>query len=129
MATIKAILFDLDGTLIDSEYFHFECWNDILSASGIQLTYEDWLQSYAGIPLETNAQNIHQKYKLQAPLEEIISNRKALTLRRLNNIEVPLMHYVKEILDFFTAKNLTLALVTGSSETRRRCYFRKEWAS
>ncbi|MBU0695931.1 MAG: HAD hydrolase-like protein [Bacteroidetes bacterium] len=43
MKNLKALLFDLDGTLIDSEYFHYECWNEILEEYQVKLTYEDIL--------------------------------------------------------------------------------------
>lgn len=114
MKKLKALLFDLDGTLIDSEFFHFECWNEILEESGVTLTYEDWLKNYAGIPLPTNAQNLIEKYNITTPLAEIIERRERLTLERLKTKDVNLMPYVIEVLDFFQAKDLVLALVTSS---------------
>ncbi|MES2063995.1 MAG: HAD family phosphatase [Bacteroidota bacterium] len=114
MAKLKAVLFDLDGTLIDSEYFHFECWNEILEESGAQLTYSDWLQNYAGVPLPTNAKNLAAKYAISTPLEIIIERRENLTLERLKTKDVNLMPQAAEILDFLTGKGLTLALVTSS---------------
>jgi beta-phosphoglucomutase len=112
---LKAILFDLDGTLVDSELFHFECWNEILKESEVCLTYGDWLKDYAGIPLAQNASNLLKKYGLTTPLEELIQRREQLSLQRMRDTEVPLMYYAKEILEFFHQLPLTMALVTGSS--------------
>jgi beta-phosphoglucomutase-like phosphatase (HAD superfamily) len=42
MSKIKALLFDLDGTLIDSEKFHFDCWNEFLLPYGVTLELKDW---------------------------------------------------------------------------------------
>ncbi len=114
MQKIKALLFDLDGTLIDSEFFHFECWNEILAESGVCLDYEDWLKNYAGIPLPSNAQNLITKYNINTPLAHLIERRELLTLERLQTKQVNLMPYVTEVLDFFKAQNLVLALVTSS---------------
>ncbi|WP_237487841.1 HAD family hydrolase [Hufsiella arboris] len=110
----KAILFDLDGTLIDSERFHMECWNEILREHGNQLTYADWLKSYSGIPLPTNAKNIIEQFNLPYESGELISRRETLTLERLKTTKVALMPYAEDILEFFTEKGLILALVTGS---------------
>jgi len=114
MNNVTALLFDLDGTLIDSEFFHFECWNEIIEETGFKLTYEDWLKNYAGVPLPTNAKNLSEKYHIKTPLHEIIERRENLTLERLKTKDVNLMPYVADVLDFFVNKNLTLALVTSS---------------
>jgi beta-phosphoglucomutase-like phosphatase (HAD superfamily) len=37
MATRPAVVFDLDGTLIDSVYEHVLAWREALEASGIEL--------------------------------------------------------------------------------------------
>lgn len=114
MPKLKAVLFDLDGTLIDSEYFHFECWNEILEETSAQLTYADWLQNYAGVPLPTNAKKLTEKYGISTPLADVIERRENLTLERLKTKDVNLMPYAAEILEFLTGKGLTLALVTSS---------------
>lgn len=47
MRNLKALLFDLDGTLVDSEFVHFACSNEILNELGISFTFEDWIKNYA----------------------------------------------------------------------------------
>ena len=114
MSKIKALLFDLDGTLIDSEFFHYECWNEILSEYNVTLTYKDWLSNYAGVPLPKNAQNLLAKYEIDAVLEEVVNRRENLTLERLKTKDVNLMPFVLDFIEFFYAKGLTLAIVTSS---------------
>jgi beta-phosphoglucomutase len=114
MKNIKALLFDLDGTLIDSEYFHYECWNEILDEYGVQLTYPDWLKNYAGIPLPVNARNLLEKYAIDASLSEMVKRREALTLERLKTKDVNLMPFALEVVKFFHEQNLVLAIVTSS---------------
>ncbi len=114
MPKLKALLFDLDGTLIDSEYFHYELWNEILAEWGGKLTYEEWLKNHAGIPLPKNAQTLIHRFNIPIPLQELIERREALTLERLKTKDVNLMPYVTEVMDFFESKGLTMALVTSS---------------
>jgi beta-phosphoglucomutase len=42
----RAVLWDLDGTLVDSEEFHWRSWRDTVRAEGIDLTYEQFLASF-----------------------------------------------------------------------------------
>jgi beta-phosphoglucomutase len=111
---LKAILFDLDGTLIDSERFYFECWNEILAEVGAQLTFDDWLNNYAGFPMPANAQKLIDKYGINESLASLVKRRENLTIERFKTTDVQLMPYVVEILDFFKGKGLTMAIVTSS---------------
>ena len=114
MNNIKALLFDLDGTLIDSEYFHYECWNEILAEYGVGLTYPDWLKNYAGIPLPVNARHLLEKYAINTSLPEVVKRREALTLERLKTKDVNLMPFALEVVKFFHEQGLVLAIVTSS---------------
>ncbi|MCC8167487.1 MAG: HAD family phosphatase [Planctomycetes bacterium] len=50
MTRIDAILFDLDGTLIDSEPFHLEAWNRVLAHFGHVPPSPHWNDDTIGLP-------------------------------------------------------------------------------
>ena len=41
-----AVLWDLDGTIVDSEEYHWLSWRDTISAEGVSITYEQFLVSF-----------------------------------------------------------------------------------
>src|SRR5438132_12153096 len=43
MSASRAVLWDMDGTLIDSEEFHWISWRDTLANEGIAITHEQFL--------------------------------------------------------------------------------------
>jgi len=43
---MKGVLWDLDGTLVDSEEFHWLSWRDIMRAEGMELSYPQFLASF-----------------------------------------------------------------------------------
>jgi beta-phosphoglucomutase family hydrolase len=42
----KAVLWDLDGTLVDSEEYHWRAWKETLDREGISITLQDFLSSF-----------------------------------------------------------------------------------
>ena len=46
MRAPRAVLWDMDGTLIDSEEFHWIAWRDIMANEGISITREQFLASF-----------------------------------------------------------------------------------
>ena len=46
MNVIRAVLWDMDGTLIDSEEIHWICWRDTMANEGIVITREQFLASF-----------------------------------------------------------------------------------
>jgi beta-phosphoglucomutase len=42
----RAVLWDLDGTLGDSEEYHWLAWRDTLAAEGVSITYEQFLARF-----------------------------------------------------------------------------------
>lgn len=47
-----AIIFDLDGTLVDTEIIHAEAESRLLDTLGVKITPEEITRNYAGIPTE-----------------------------------------------------------------------------
>jgi len=46
MTDAKAVLWDLDGTLVNSEEYHWQSWRDALAPEGLAITYEQFLASF-----------------------------------------------------------------------------------
>ncbi|RDC57299.1 HAD family phosphatase [Pedobacter chinensis] len=114
MSKIKALLFDLDGTLIDSEKFHFDCWNEFLCQYKVSLDFKDWLTNYAGIPLPQNAKTIIDRYKIDEELAHFIDRRERITFDGFKTKDIELMPFALEFIQFFYEKGLKLAVVTAS---------------
>jgi HAD superfamily hydrolase (TIGR01509 family) len=43
---MRAVLWDLDGTLVDSAEFHWLSWRDTMAAEGVEITYQQFLDSF-----------------------------------------------------------------------------------
>lgn len=46
MSETRAVLWDMDGTLIDSEEFHWISWRDTMAKEGVTITREQFLASF-----------------------------------------------------------------------------------
>jgi beta-phosphoglucomutase len=46
MSSTRAGLWDIDGTLIDSEEFHWISWRNTMANEGIAITHEQFLSSF-----------------------------------------------------------------------------------
>jgi HAD superfamily hydrolase (TIGR01509 family) len=42
----RSVLWDLDGTLVDSEEYHWLAWRDSMAAEGVPITHEQFLKSF-----------------------------------------------------------------------------------
>ena len=47
---IKAIIFDMDGVLIDAKEWHYEALNNALQLFGYKISREDHLATFDGLP-------------------------------------------------------------------------------
>ena len=114
MPLYKAIIFDFDGTLLDTETFHFHIWNEILSEYNIIVSYEEYLDVFAGVPTPVNAQMLVEKHNLSISQQALLENREDLALERMKTGTFKMMPYARETLDFFFDKGYPMALATGS---------------
>lgn len=69
---IKAIIFDLDGVLVDATQWHFEALNDALKLFGYQIDLEEHLSIYNGLPTYEKLKLISERKGLPQGLHEIV---------------------------------------------------------
>jgi beta-phosphoglucomutase len=46
---IRAVMFDLDGTLVDTELLHFAAFNEVLRADGVEIAFDDYKTRLIGL--------------------------------------------------------------------------------
>src|SRR5271170_5724843 len=46
---IRSVIFDLDGTLVETEALHFAAFNEVLRADGIEIGFDDYSTRLIGL--------------------------------------------------------------------------------
>ena len=73
---IKAILFDMDGVLIDAKDWHYEALNKALGLFGIEISRYDHLHTFDGLPTKVKLKMLSEQYYLPEQLHEFVNQIK-----------------------------------------------------
>ena len=76
MTKIKAIIFDMDGVLIEAKDWHYEALNKALGLFGMEITRYDHLVTYDGLPTRKKLEMLSSERGLPIKLHEFISDMK-----------------------------------------------------
>ncbi len=83
---IKALIFDCDGTLVDSMPLHFEAWRETFESHGREYPH-DFIDSHKGLPVDEvlRQYNVHSGDSLD--VEKFIKEREERALERLHKVK------------------------------------------
>lgn len=112
---IKAIIFDLDGVLVDTEFFQSKAWIEVLKKYNISVSLKDLLP-YKGKSGEVIEKELKEKYKLPVEKGELLRKRDCYVLDIFKKEKIQTMPYAKTTLDFLTNKKRLALASTGTKE-------------
>ncbi|WP_427028094.1 HAD family hydrolase [Halomonas sp. H2] len=112
---LRAILFDHDGTLVNSEPVHYRMWAEVLQRYGFTLSEQQYKAHYAGVPTPANAVDLVQRFEIDETPQKLVEAKSAATCEYLEQQAFPLMPGVEEAISYFHGAGLKLAVVTGAS--------------
>lgn len=111
---IKAVIFDMDGTLIDST----SLWHDIdvnfFKKRGMELP-KDYAQKIVHLGLKGAAKFTKEEYGLKESEQEIMDEWHQMSLDMYRN-DVKLKQGTIELLLFFKRKNIPMAIATANDD-------------
>jgi len=73
MGKIKAVLFDMDGVLIDAKEWHFEALNRALNHFGFNISRYDHLVTFDGLPTRAKLKMLSLEHGLPEALHEFLN--------------------------------------------------------
>lgn len=85
---IKAIIFDLDGTLVDSEGLHFEAHHQALENFGIKITKDDYIQNGVSGGQRSFYEVMQMKYGKTVDVDEVRKLKKEIYGRLIEEIRM-----------------------------------------
>lgn len=110
---IEAVIFDMDGVLIDSEPLYHQAYNSFFKPFGVELDDETY-SSFIGKADKSWLEKIIKEKKLPVTVDQVLAGRREEYKRLLGQNLSPI-DGVKDLIALFQGKGLKLGLATSSS--------------
>ncbi|WP_405946368.1 HAD family phosphatase [Streptomyces prunicolor] len=110
----RSVIFDLDGTLVDSEPNYYEATRQTLAEHGVPDFTWAQHERFVGISTQETLVLLKERHGLKPPVEELLAetNRRYLALARAATRVYPEMRKFVELL---AAEGVPMAVASGSS--------------
>ncbi len=113
---LKAVIFDFDGVVADSEPLHFRAFNDVLAEFGAQISRQDYYAKYLGFTDADCAEAVNADFGLElddGQIEELLEKKKVV-FERLVRSENSIIDGVEQFLTMLKENNVRIAICSGA---------------
>ena len=113
---LRAVIFDFDGVIADSEILHLRAFNRTMSAYGIEISKEEYFRDYLGLTdrdlLETLNKEKHLNLN-QKQVEQLLEGKKQ-AFETLAQNECKIIEGVGEFLQMLKDNSIQMAICSGA---------------
>jgi HAD superfamily hydrolase (TIGR01509 family) len=112
--SIKAIIFDMDGVLVNTEPMHVEIEKNLFASLNLDISDKEHA-TFLGRSTEAMWNELVFKYNLPYKVDELIQSNKRAIIDFLSSIgEIVLMPGIKSALEKISGMNIPMALASSS---------------
>ncbi len=110
---IKAVLFDFDGVIVNSEPLHKKTFLELLAPYGVKISDEAWYREFAGTGSRSIFARLLKEHKIKGDPDELVAKRKILFHQGVDQGLVDKVPGVEKLLEKAMAMGIKMAIVSG----------------
>jgi len=113
---LRAVVFDFDGVITDSEILHLRSFNQVLAAYGIEITMKDYYRDYLGLTDLDCFRMLARQGKLAVADDQIdgLIKQKNRIFEELATTEGSIIEGVRDFLEVLSRNNIPMAICSGA---------------
>ena len=114
MVSIKAVLFDMDGVLIEAKDWHYEALNKALGLFGMEISRYDHLVTYDGLPTKRKLDMLTMERGLAKELHPFVYEMKQLYTMQIVYTQCKPRFYHEYALSKLKSQNYKIAVCSNA---------------
>jgi len=113
---LRAVIFDFDGVITDSEILHFRAFNAVLAPHGFELTKHEYYKDYLGMADKDCFKALigEGRLRIQEPQIPALIQQKTQIFEKLARTEGQIIEGVREFLDLLAGAQVPIAICSGA---------------
>jgi beta-phosphoglucomutase len=113
---LKAVIFDFDGVITDSEILHYRAFNAVLARYGAEMTTQDYYRTYLGLTdVDCYKLLIKQgRLKADAGIIDSLVREKEVIFEKLAQSEGRIIEGVRDFLNLLAKNVIPMAICSGA---------------
>lgn len=111
---IKAVIFDMDGVLIDAKDWHYEALNKALRLFGVEISRYDHLVTFDGLPTKDKLKMLSMDNKIPLSLHSFINEMKQQYTMDIVHVKCKPTFYHQYALSLLKQENYKIVVCSNS---------------
>ena len=122
----KAVIFDMDGVIFDTEKVYLDIWTEVFEKYGYKMTKELYV-TVMGTGRKNVIKTFLENFGDDLPIEKMYEEKDNQLFYIIENQGIPLKEGVKELFSMLKEKDYKIALATSAKKERVEKQIKDKW--